>query len=206
MHKVTNQDTWQQEAHGPPKLGMWTYGRRKPCAATTCKPTRLGWRQEIISHGQRIIQSWFPDQENTWKDVFPIGESNPGPSGESLVSRPLGCQAPQMIWGEQSSFTDNALKFVSNWHNFYLFFGSFLDFVTDILVFYGIWPLLLRSGTLCKVVFNLGLISCVLEHRNDNSMWHWLEMSFTDLEKAMVSFKLYLPLPPEDTNCIMGII
>ncbi len=28
------------------------------------------------------------------KDVFPVRESNPGPGGESLVSRPLGYQAP----------------------------------------------------------------------------------------------------------------
>ena len=31
------------------------------------------------------------------KDVFPVGESNPGPGGESLVSRPLGYQAPQNL-------------------------------------------------------------------------------------------------------------
>ena len=28
------------------------------------------------------------------QDIFPVGESNPGPNDESLVSRPLGYQAP----------------------------------------------------------------------------------------------------------------
>ena len=66
----------------------WTYGRREACAATTCKPTKPGWCSGSHLTWSEENLDIIPRSRNHFhmKDVFPVRESNPGPSNVQLFS------------------------------------------------------------------------------------------------------------------------